>query len=103
MEAQTSEPGGGSTTDPENLVIDTSTNFGKLVDLSITTTGYAKKNNVLVVGKAYMQTLAANPDKNPTKIAQIVTLINKSTYRSHSNGGGGTSGSTSTTAFRVLE
>ena len=103
MEAQTSEPGGGSTTDPENLVIDTSTNFGKLVDLSITTTGYAKKNNVLVVGKAYMQTLAANPDKNPTKIAQIVTLINKSTYRNYSNGGGGTSGSTSTTAFRVLE
>lgn len=103
MEAQTSESGGGSSSDPESLVIDTSTNFGKLIDLSITTTGYAKKNNVLVVGKAYMQTLAAKPDKNPTKISQIVTLINKSTYRNHSNGGGGTSGSVSTTAFRVLE
>lgn len=103
MEIQASESDDGSSSDPESLVIDTSTNFGKLIDLSITTTGYAKKNNVLVVGKAYMQTLAANPEKNPTKISQIVTLINKSTYRNHSNGGGGTSGSTSTTAFRVLE
>lgn len=104
MKAPTSGgSGGGTTPTPENLVIDTSTNFGKLIDLSITTTGYAKKNNVLVVGKAYMQTMAANPDKNPTKIAQIVTLINKSTYRNYSNGGGGASGSVSTTAYRVLE
>lgn len=103
MKVSTSGGSGTTNSDPENLIIDTSTNFGKLIDLSITTTGYAKKNNVLVVGKAYMQTMAANPDKNPTKIAQIVTLINKSTYRNHANGGGGTSGSVSTTAYRVLE
>lgn len=91
---------------PEDLVFNTETNFGKLLDLSITTTGYAKSgvNNVLVVGVDYMDTLAKNPGMNHTKVATIVSLINKSTYRNHAgSGAGGTSGSVSTTAFRVLE
>lgn len=96
--------GGSSSGGNVSLTIDTSTNFGKLIDLSITTNGYAKKSNILVVGFAYMNTMAANPDKNPNKIAKIVTLINKSTYRTHAgSGSGGGSGSVSTTAYRVLE
>lgn len=95
-----------STSIAESLTINTDTNFGKLLDLSITTTGYAKPNasNVLVVGTKYMDTLAARPDLNQTKIATIVSLINKSTYRNHAgSSAGGSSGSISTTAYRVLE
>lgn len=96
--------GGSSSGGNVSLTIDTSTNFGKLIDLSITTNGYAKKNNILVVGFEYMNTMAANPDNNPNKIAKIVTLINKSTYRTHAGSGSGSgSGSVSTTAYRVLE
>ncbi|MBQ8147729.1 MAG: hypothetical protein IJ040_02945 [Lachnospiraceae bacterium] len=95
---------GGGTAGGETLVIDTTTNFGKLIDLSITTNGYSKKNNILVVGFDYMKTMAGNPDKNPKKISSIVTLINKSTYRGYAgSGAGGGSGSVSTTAYRVLE
>lgn len=95
---------GGNTKVPENLVIDTSTNFGKLIDLSITTNGYAKKSNVLVIGTKWMSTLAAKPGKNPQKVNDIVTLINKSRYRNYAGSGEGSgSGSISTTAYRVLE
>lgn len=95
---------GGSSSGQEDLTIDTSTNFGKLVDLSVTTNGYAKKSNVLVIGTKFLQTIQSDPEKNPTKIGQLATLLNKSTFRKWSgNGGGGNSGSISTTAFRVLE
>lgn len=101
---------GKTTTKPKedggevDLVIDTTTNYGKLVDLSITTTGYAKKTNILPVGVNFMNRVSDDPAKNPTKVAQIVSLINKSAFRTHAgSGGGGTSGSTSTSAFRVLE
>ncbi len=104
VEGATSSGGTGSGKQPENLTIDTTTNFGKLIDLSITTNGYAKKNNVLVVGTQYMQTLAARPAHNPKKVNDIVTLINKSHYRNYAGSGeGGGSGSVSTTAYRVLE
>lgn len=94
----------GGTNTEENLIIDTSTNFGKLVDLSITTTGYSKKSNILVVGTEFMKTVASDPEKNPTKIGKIVSWLNKSTFRKISgSGGGASSGSVSTTAFRVLE
>lgn len=95
--------GGNGSGGSVSLTIDTSTNFGKLVDLSITTNGYAKKSNILVVGFDFMNTLAGNPDKNPTKISKLVTLINKSTYRTHAGSGSGNTGSASTTAYRVLE
>ena len=95
---------GGSSSGKEDLTIDTSTNFGKLVDLSVTTNGYAKKSNVLVIGTKFLQTIQSDSEKNPTKIGQLATLLNKSTFRKWSgNGGGGNSGSISTTAFRVLE
>lgn len=103
---QTSTGGGtgGGSNPPENLTFDTSTNFGKLLDLSVTTTGYAKKGNVMVIGTKFMDTLAANPSINPGKISKIVALINKSTFRTHAgSGSGGNSGSVSTTAYRVLE
>lgn len=106
LKGKTVIPGGGGSGSGGNtsLTIDTSTNFGKLIDLSITTNGYAKKSNILVVGFDYMNTMAAKPDKNPNKIAKIVTLINKSTYRTHAgSGSGGGSGSVSTTAYRILE
>lgn len=94
----------GSTGGSTNLTIDTTTNFGKLLDLSVTTTGYSKKNNVLVIGSQFVDTISAAPEKNPTKINKIVSLINKSQYRGYAgSGNGGTSGSTSTTAYRVLE
>ncbi len=100
----TTTGGGNSGTVSENLSIDTSTNYGKLIDLSITTTGYAKKSSVLVIGTKFMDTLAANPSMNQTKISKIVSLINKSTFRNHAGSGGGSdSGSVSTTLFRVLE
>lgn len=96
--------GGGTGTTPENLTIDTSTNYGKLIDLSITTNGYAKKSNILVVGTEYMNTLAGAPKNNPTKVSQVVSLLNKSTFRTYAgSGSGGGSGSVSTTAYRVLE
>lgn len=96
--------GGGTGTTPENLTIDTSTNYGKLIDLSITTNGYAKRSNILVVGTEYMNTLAENPKNNPTKVSQVVSLLNKSTFRTYAgSGSGGGSGSVSTTAYRVLE
>lgn len=95
---------GGSSSVTENLTFDTNTNFGKLLDLSVTTTGYAKKGNVLVVGTQFMDTMATNPSMNPKKVAKIVALINKSTFRTHAgSSSGGTSGSVSTTAYRVLE
>lgn len=100
----TTTGGGNSGSTSENLNIDTSTNYGKLIDLSVTTTGYAKKNSVLVIGTKFMDTLAANPSMNPKKITSIVNLINKSTYREHSgSGSGGNSGAISTNAYRVLE
>lgn len=95
---------GSNTGETTNLTIDTTTNFGKLLDLSVTTTGYAKKNNILVIGSQFVDKLSEAPEKNPTKISKIVSLINKSRYREHAgSGNGGTSGSTSTTAYRVLE
>lgn len=106
LTGQTSTTTGGGTggTVSESLSIDTSTNYGKLIDLSITTTGYAKKSSVLVIGTKFMDTLAENPSMNPTKISKIVSLINKSTFRSYAGSGGGSdSGSVSTTLFRVLE
>lgn len=107
LEGKTVIPGGGGSGSGgggTSLTIDTSTNFGKLIDLSITTNGYAKKNNVLVVGVDFMNTMAKNPANNPNKITKIVTLINKSTYRTHAGSGSGSgSGSVSTTAYRVLE
>lgn len=102
--ATTTGGSGGSSSGTENLTIDTSTNYGKLIDLSITTNGYAKKNNVMVVGFDYIKTMMTTPDKNPKKIAAVVNLINKSTYRTYAgSGAGGGSGSMSTTAYRVLE
>lgn len=96
--------GSGGSGTSENITIDVSTNFGKLVDSAITTTGYAKINNALVIGFDFMDTLANAPDKNQTKVTKIVNLINKSRFRTFSGGGsGGISGSTSTTAYRVLE
>lgn len=89
--------------------IDTSTNFGKLVDLCVTTTGYAKTSNVLPVSPQYMSNvslapLPTGPLKNPAKIAEITSLLNKSTFKGHSGSGSGSgSGATSTTAYRVLE
>ena len=84
--------------------VDTSTNYGKLVDLSVTTTSYAKKSNVLPVGKTYLKDINSFPSDNQKKIASIVSLLNKSTFKTHSgNGGGGNSGSISTEAYRVLE
>ncbi|MCM1494985.1 MAG: DUF5057 domain-containing protein [Bacteroides sp.] len=100
---QTTNPGGNTGTS-SGLDFDVTTNYGKLLDLSITTSGYAKKNNIMVVGVEYMNILANAPEKNPTKVAQLVALINKSTYRTHAgSGSGGGSGSISTTAYRVLE
>lgn len=102
--AQTVTPGtsGGHVT--ESLTFDTSTNFGKLLDLSLTTTGYAKKNNILVVGTQFMKTMSSIPDANLKKIAKIVSLINKSRYRTYAGSGDSSdSGSISTTAYRVLE
>lgn len=100
----TSNGGGTSSGGNASLTINTATNFGKLIDLSITTNGYAKKSNILVVGVDYISTMANNPANNPNKIAKIVTLINKSTYRTHAGSGSGSgSGSVSTTAYRVLE
>lgn len=100
----TSTGSSGNTGNKEQLTIDTSTNYGKLIDMSITTTGYAKRSNVLVVGLQYMETLAGNPANNPKKVSQVVALINKSTFRTYAgSASGGASGSVSTTAFRVLE
>lgn len=105
LQGKTVSSGSGSSSSGNvSLTIDTTTNYGKLLDLSITTSGYAKKNNIMVVGVEYMNTLAKDPAKNPTKIAKLVALINKSTYRTHAgSGSGGGSGSISTTAYRVLE
>ena len=94
----------GSDHDPFADGIDITTNYGKLVDLSVTTTAYAKKANVLPVGPTFMSDVAATPNNQPSKIAQIVTLINKSAYKTHAgSGNGGGSGSISTETFRVLE
>lgn len=102
--ATTVTSGGSNANEKENLTIDTSYNFGKLLDLSVTTTGYAKKSNVMVVGTEYMNTLAGDPSKNPVKAGEVASLINKSTYRGYAGTGAGSgSGSVSTTAFRVLE
>lgn len=104
MPTESTSGGGGSTGGQVNLQIDTSTNFGKLVDLSVTTNGYAKRSNVLVIGTNWMSRLAANPAKNPKKVSDIVSLINKSRYRTYAGSGEGSgSGSVSTTAYRVLE
>ncbi|MBP3507386.1 MAG: DUF5057 domain-containing protein [Lachnospiraceae bacterium] len=95
---------GGSTPPTENLKFNTDTNYGRLLDMVITTTGYSKNSSVLVVGLDFMDTLAARPNNNPTKVSKIVTLINKNRFRTNSgSGSGGISGKTSTTAFRVLE
>ncbi|MBQ8983956.1 MAG: DUF5057 domain-containing protein [Lachnospiraceae bacterium] len=90
--------------DPFSVGIDTTTNYGKLVDLCVTTTAYSKKSNVLPVGKDYMNEVAANANNYPTRISEIAALINKSNYKTHAGGGsGGGSGTVSTEAFRVLE
>lgn len=95
---------GGSTPPTENLKFNTDTNYGRLLDMVITTTGYSKNSSVLVVGLDFMDTLAARPNNNPTKVSKIVSLINKNRFRTNSgSGSGGVSGKTSTTAFRVLE
>ena len=97
-------PGTSTGYQKEDLTFDTTSNFGKLLDLSITTSGYAKKNNILVIGTKYMATLSNMPDSNTKKISKIVSLINKSRYRNHAGSGdSGDSGSVSTTAYRVLE
>lgn len=95
---------GGSTPPTENLKFNTDTNYGRLLDMVITTTGYSKNSSVLVVGLDFMDTLAARPNNNQTKVSKIVSLINKNRFRTNSgSGSGGVSGKTSTTAFRVLE
>lgn len=95
---------GGLTPPTENLKFNTDTNYGRLLDMVITTTGYSKNSSVLVVGLEFMDTLAARPNNNQTKVSKIVSLINKNRFRTNSgSGSGGVSGKTSTTAFRVLE